>query len=143
MAQLYSSNRFVLYRQIKQQPALEMYLTVLDKRVFRDVYIKFRLGMSELYSHQYRFREDPPSMLCPSCKEDDEDDAHFLLECPAYEDLRSRYIRFAINPMTLNYVSLLASCDVEIIRAVSIYLYFAFKRRKYATNLQTLENEWE
>ena len=127
MTQIQSSNRYVLYRQIKQQPSLEMYFTFLDRKVFRDIYIKFRMGVSELYCHKFRFREDSHSRLCPSCKENEEDDVHLLLECPAYEDLRSKYIRFIMTPVPITYTSLLTSGDMETVRAVSVYLLMPSK----------------
>ena len=139
VSQLYSSNRYLLYRQIKQQPTLENYLRLIDKKVFREMYIKFRMGVSELFNHKYRFRQDSPSMLCPSCREDEEDDTHFLLECPAYEDLRSRHIRFLVAPMPFSYVSLLSSNDAETVKNVSTYLFHAFKRRRCA--LDVIEKE--
>ena len=112
----------------------------LDKKIFREVFIKFRMGVLDLYIHKYRFSRDHPSFTCPSCREEEEDDKHFLLECPAYEDLRSRYLRYVINPAPFNYVSVLASEDIETVRAVSKYLFLAFKRRKYAITLIQQEN---
>ena len=140
MSQLHMSDRYILYRQIKQQLALEKYLMFLDKKIFRDVFIKFRMGVSELYIHKYRFSRDHPSFTCPSCREEEEDDKHFLLECPAYEDLRSRYIRYAITPAPFKDVSVLTSEDIETVRSVSKYLFHAFKRRKYAITLIQQEN---
>ena len=68
---------------------------------------------------------------------------HFLLECPAYEDLRSKYIRFLIAPMPLNYTSVLNSDDVELVRNVSIFLFHAFKRRRYALTIIDHATDYE
>ena len=138
ISQLHSSNRYLLYKQLKQQPTLEKYL-FLDKKVFREAYIKFRLGVSELYNHKYRFNNESSSVLCPSCQEEEEDDSHFLVECPAYEDLRCKYFRYLINPTPLSYAAVLTSEETETVRGVSAYLFHAFKRRRCALEITELE----
>ena len=127
--QLLTKERFHLYKMFKFNHNLEHYLYDLDKPIFRNVYIRFRLGVSELYVHRFRYSE-PTSLLCPSCNESEEDEFHFLFACPAYEDLRVKYLYFCIGFTIQESFNMCFSCDErERVRAVSSYLLQAFRRR--------------
>ena len=95
--------------------------------------------MSELYNHKCRFRNEFCSIICPLCQEEEGNDSHFLVECPAYEDLRCKYFRYLINPTPLSYAAVLTSEETETVRGVSAYLFHAFKRRRCALEITELE----
>ena len=69
--------------------------------------------------------------LCPLCKEGDEDEDHILFRCPILYDLRNRYLVPHVHPE--NDVNImretLALVETCTIRAVTTYLYYAFRRR--------------
>jgi len=124
------SNRCSLYGSMKSFPQVEMYLYSLDKKVFRDVWIRFRMGLSDMYMHRYRYRPEVNTTLCPSCRESDEDERHLLLCCPAFESLRVKYLIPFLNQGTEDPLTyFLSSKESSVIRAVSTYLYHAFKWR--------------
>lgn len=131
---LASSMRYAFYRQFKSVFNRELYLYHIDKHVFRDTLIRFRAGFSELYVHRYRFSKDTPlSFICPSCNEEDEDEVHFLIRCPAYEDLRQKYICSNVeSEIRLGVHDIIASESESSLRSAAMYLYFAFKRRRAA-----------
>ena len=90
---LVGSMRYEFYRQFKSVFNRELYLYCVDKQVFRDILIRFRTGFTDLYIHKYRFSNDSQSsFICPSCTEEEEDEDQFLIRCPAYEDVRFKYI---------------------------------------------------
>jgi len=83
-------SRFAMYRHVKHIHEQESHLYCLDKNIFRDIYIRFRLGISDLYSYKCVYRSDISPTLCRTCKEIDEDERHFFLHCPALQDLRCK-----------------------------------------------------
>ena len=125
------SDRYAFYRSFKTVFTKEKYLFVIDKQIFRDIMIRFRAGLSSLYVHRYRFYIDElDQFICPSCNEEDEDEEHMLYRCPAYEDLRKKFIFRFFEPFAhIEIDYLFATDDVEIIRSLSMYLFYAMKRR--------------
>ena len=96
------------------------------------------MQMSDIYAHRYRY-DSSKSLSCPSCREDDEDDQHFLLECPVYEDLRQRFLRRFMAVGVNNYAFLMGSEDFEVLHNVSLYLYHSFKRRIEGVQLMSMD----
>ena len=131
---LFRSNRYISYRQFKTRCETERYLYDTDKKVFRDAYIRFRWGLSDLYIHKLRYNTEPYSTLCPLCRERDEDEFHFVLQCPALYDLRDRYLTayLIMNNQDDPMVFLMASRETSIVRSLSMYLYKALRRRTEA-----------
>jgi len=56
-------SRFAMYRHVKHTHELESYLYCLDKKIFRDIWIRFRFGISDLFNHKYRYRSEISSTL--------------------------------------------------------------------------------
>jgi len=130
---LQKSPRYKLYRGFKSTFGIERYLFVLDRKVFRDSMVRFRLGISELFVHRMRYCSNTFETLCPNCREEDEDERHFLLNCPALHDLQIKYLIPYVEEISTDpFVYLLSSNETRVIRAVATYLYHAFKRRDEA-----------
>ena len=67
----------------------------------------FRSGISDLTVHFYRYRNHTESdLLCPLCREDVEDEVHFLLKCPFFSELRREFIppKSFRNPCTFRLI---------------------------------------
>jgi len=127
-----NSTRYALYRLIKPERSMERYLQILDKQVIRDLVIRFRVGTSEINAHRNRFSKGADD-ICPACYEDDEDDIHFMLQCPVYEDLRLKYLQLSGKRRDQStFVYLFTSTDDTVIRALGMYILYAFKRRRTA-----------
>jgi len=132
---LLGSDRYTFYRLVKPVCELDQYLFALDKKIFRDHYVRFRFGISDLYIHRNRYNKASYRTVCPICMEEEEDEVHFLLSCPALYDLRLRFIMPHVpldgnDPVT----SIFRSRDVHVIRSVSAFIYYAFRRRTEAVN---------
>ena len=135
------SNRYSLYRYIKHSWGTEDYLYVIDKKVCRDVYIRFRMGITELYNHTCRYQMEPSNALCPLYREKYEDEVHFLLQCPALCDLREKYLLRYIDSSIDDVLRLFLSCgNANIIRSTSLYMYKAFHRRACAVESVEQDN---
>ena len=132
-SRLSNSSRYSFYNLFKEQCEVEQYLYVLDRKVFRDVYIRFRMGITELYSHKLRYFPEGIERVCPLCREGIETEVHFLFVCPALYDLRERFLFPYLDCNHENLVKfLIGSKETSTIRALSIYLYRAFKWRQDA-----------
>ena len=46
-----SSPRYSFYRLFKSSCELEQYLYAIDKKIFRDIYVRFRMDTTDLYIH--------------------------------------------------------------------------------------------
>ena len=59
----------------------------------RDVFMSFRMGISDIKTHKLRYSTDPSDDLsCPLCKCCVEDEIHFLFVCKVTEALRSKLL---------------------------------------------------
>ena len=65
-----------------------------------------------------------------------EDDFHFVIKCPTYSAIRSKYISHYCyrRPSVFKYVSLLQSSHFGTLNNLGKYIYFAFALRKQLTN---------
>ena len=88
---LQESNRYFICKNFKQSRYKEMYLNHIKPVVIRILLSRFRMGVSVILTHKYRFVNDKET-VCPMCTEHEEDDIHFLLHCPVYHDLRVKYL---------------------------------------------------
>ena len=80
---------------------------------------KFRMGISDIALHFYRYKKHTElDLICPLCKNANEDDLHFLLCCPVLNNLRERYIplKFYRNPCQFRASLLLASENETIVK---------------------------
>ena len=124
-----SSDRYKWFSTIKQNHGVENFLNLLDIKKFRDVFIRFRFSINDLrcnkrYDHLL-------STNCPFCGTI-ENEEHFLLVCPAYQQLRekyiSRYVKFSWNAKTCKY--LMKGTDYGVTRSTAMYIFYAMKRRE-------------
>ena len=71
--------------------------------------------------------------FCKVCKSNKvEDEFHFLLECPAYDNIRSTYIarETFIHPNLCKFHRLLRSSDESTVHKLCTFIYKAFQLRK-------------
>ena len=133
MQEMNRSSRYEIYRSFKQTLEIEAYLYKVDKKVFREVLVKFRFGISDLYIHKHRY-DVMLETVCPLCQEEDEDEYHILIRCPAVSDLRLKYILPHVIENGNLFEYLMRSEEQTILRALSTYLYHVLKRRESAIN---------
>ena len=77
------------YRTFKQEHAFSPYLSVVKNRHFRNILTRFRCGSHWLEISQGRYSKTPRDLrCCPNCTSVVEDEQHFLLECPIYNDIK-------------------------------------------------------
>ena len=91
------------YVLIKQNATFEQYLVSVQNISDRIALTKFRLSnhrlMIEIGRHQ---GIKSPERVCPFCPDKVEDEFHFLLKCPTYNNLRQNLID-EINPIIIGF----------------------------------------
>lgn len=121
------SDRFSTYSSFKSLLQPEKYLTDITLTKFRNIFVKLRLGIIDLNGNK-RYSAVPNT--CPFCPAV-ENEIHFLLHCPKYQDLRVKYILkyFTDNVHVPPLIFLLQNESIYINRAVAMYCYYAMKTR--------------
>ena len=78
--------------------------------------------------HSNRPKED---RKCKFCKVFVEDEYHFLMSCPLYQDLRKTFLPgYFLNVVNYhNFVTLMNTQDGLTIRNLAMFIYYAFERR--------------
>ena len=75
--------------------------------------------MSDIFVHRNIF-DNHAQFVCPLCTEYEEDEVHFILQCPVFHDIRD---------------------EPEIIRSLSLFILHLFKKRHeylYGNIVETL-----
>ncbi len=127
-----TSDRFALYKTFKTSYIREPYLLINCNRFIKCALTKFRCGVSDIKVHRHRYKNlNIVDMNCPLCNSADEDEVHFVLCCPAFDDLRKQFIplKYYRYPNLFRLGLLLATQNENILRNLCVYLYKAFKRR--------------
>jgi len=128
-----SKDRYQLYRSFKSELFLSPYLSDLKHVKSRNALIRFRLGVSQLKIHKFRFaRANVHNYDCPYCKDILETEIHFVLVCPAYTELRNYYIphKFFRYPCLQKLSLLLASENKVLLMRLAKFLSEAFAKRE-------------
>ena len=70
----------------KLDHTLESYVDYLANTALRDAFVRFRMGISEIKTHNLRYSTDHSDDLsCPFCQCHLQDEIHFLFLCKATE----------------------------------------------------------
>ena len=122
--------------------SIEKYLVSVDmKPIFRLVLTSFCISAHTLNIEQgRRTGHTLEQRVCQCDNISIEDEFHFLLVCPRYNDLRTEFIppRYHTVPNIHKFIHLLQSDKDIIIRNTSKFLFYAFKRRNEFTLISIL-----
>jgi hypothetical protein len=134
-------NKLRTYRQFKQYPCEEKYLTLVSSKPIRRNITALRLSAHRLNIEQMRYssidaRIPPEQRLCSQCNlKEIEDELHFITICPMYSSIRQEFFLKA-EQLSKHFKSLntaekfhwLMTCeDQEIITQLGCYIDEAFK----------------
>ena len=128
-----NSNKCLIYKYIPKQRLLQQYLVKNISPKCRNIITKFRISAHKLSIETGRFnavaRED---RKCSKCNLNDlEDEFHFILKCPYYNDIRLQYIKpyFYNRPSAHKLTKLLGSNNTRTLCSLGKYLLQACERR--------------
>ena len=108
---------------------MESYLSAVKQFKFRKAMSKLRLSNHCLRIERGRYQnESLANRICIRCTRNSiEDEHHFLIQCPAYEELRRDLISsLALESLNMNYVF---SPEVDVAVPICKYVYRLFERR--------------
>ena len=135
-AKIQESERFDMYRTIKEDHNREHYISSIEITKFRKAFARLRMGIVDIRYNE-RFLRPLSSrfcIFCPSQKIDDE--FHFLLECPMFTELRQKYLlRCWVSLNNVTVADLLTNESVFVTKCCSMYTYHALK---YKAEIQTI-----
>ena len=133
-AHISESEKFSTFYSFKPFIRLENFLCVSNfGRSLRTVLIRFRLGVSAINQHRYKFYSNKNLLKCPACNAVVENEFHVLFECVAYNDLRHKLPKKILdNKTTQSMLQLLNNDDYNI--SVSRFLVDMFIRRNDYVN---------
>ena len=124
-----SSPRFSVYKCFKSSMYLEPYFCTITNKHLREVLIRFRLGISDLRVHKFRYAEGTPDLSCPFCKSETENEMHFLFNCEHLQILRNKYLPATFSKRTdLDALESLLT-NKELAYSTSRFIYYANKMR--------------
>ena len=106
-------------------------MDVLWMEVYRNCLAQFRMGVSQINLHRHRFSTTTNITTCPFCANQLETEIHFVLQCPVYNQLRSKYLPYIINVRDprKHLIMLMDSSSQEEIINVAKFLVCAFNLR--------------
>ena len=123
------------YKQVKSLLEMEKHLSVDFK--FRKVLANFICSSHDLKIEKGRHNGiDIMYRFCSICLKRSvfviEDKYHFVMVCPDYEQLRYEYFPqyMLTNVSFINFYNFLSDIDEQTIRALSKFLFFAFKMHR-------------
>ena len=133
-AHIHESERFDFYSMIcPKEKNMAYHLSINMKKHLKCIFSKFRFGVTSINTHFFRYRtHNNGQLLCPYCKYTKENEIHFVLSCPLYENIRKRFIKekYYRNANMFKLRILFCSQHHQTIEDLCHYLFLAFKIRE-------------
>ena len=93
-AQIEASPKCILYKHLNDLFCIQYYLCKSLPLHLKKLIAKYRLSSHSLAIETGRYQATARNLRnCPKCNNDIEDEYHFVLKCPFYTDLRSKYVK--------------------------------------------------
>ena len=102
-------------------------------RYIRYALTRFRFGVSDIKVHRSRFKlHIVDELKCPLCLSAVDNEVHFVLCCPMFDDLRYKFIesKYFNSPCEFWLALLLATPNKRALKNLALFVYKAFSRRK-------------
>jgi hypothetical protein len=132
-AEINNSRKLVSYALFKHDFELEKYLLIHLEGKYRISLTKFRISAHNLRIETGRYENTPlENRLCTFCNmRQIENEYHFLLVCPNYRELRTKYFKpyFCHWPNINKFEMLMSSKSNKTVINVAKFIYFASKKR--------------
>ena len=129
-----SCSSMILYKELKPVFERSSYLDIVDNKKHRNIIAKLRLSSHKLSIETGRHQNiDRDQRKCILCNLNDiEDEFHFVLKCPYYNDVRNALIPkyYRIRPNMFKFIKLLNSSNKTVLRKLAMYCLTCFKIRE-------------
>ena len=117
-----TSDRFSTDKVFKVKHQKEKYLDSITIKKFRDALIKLRLGICAIGVNKRYHPTNRVDQNCPFCRNNLENEYHFLFKCPFYCDIRLKYIPTLTGGLSLK--SALTDHSSDKMRNISLCSFF-------------------
>ena len=128
-----NSSRLQSYCIFKHKFESEKYLTAVIENKYKIALSRFRTSSHNLSIETGRYDGTPREQrICKSCNMNKiENEYHFLLVCPNYRQLRTKYFKpyFWHWPSLYKFENLMSTCSKKSICNLAKFIYFATKHR--------------
>ena len=139
---LNNNNTMSLYKHINDKDAVDfkIYLDQIPNRTHRILLTKLRVSSHQLRIETGRYgraRLERFERVCQLCNQNDiEDEFHFVIKCPVYNDIRIKYIKpyYRRRPSMYKFISLLQSDNKNVLTNLCKFLKDAFVLRTQLLN---------
>ena len=118
-----TSDRFSTYKVFNVTHQKEKYLDRITIKMFRDALIKLRLGICEIRVNKRCQPTNTVNQNCPFCRNNWENEYHFLFKCPLYSDIRLKYIPTLTGGHSLKSVLLLTDHTSGNMRNIAMFIF--------------------
>lgn len=129
-----TSTKLQSYCIFKSDTEHESYLDFVRPNKYKYALSKFRLSSHNLAIETGRYDATPrDERVCVYCNMNAiENEYHFLLACPFYNDIRRKYLSpyYCRWPTINKFKSLMQNTNKQAIKKLSQFLYFANVRRE-------------
>ena len=129
-----NSTRLSFYRLFKSSFEMEEDLQKHINTRYQIILSRFRLYSNNLNIETGRYSgQEKDTRKCVMCNmKSVEDDYHFLLVCPKYQELRRKFFKryYCCFPTKNKFILLMSSTNKNVILSIGKYLYYAFKMRQ-------------
>ena len=137
LEQISCSSKCIIYKHVIEHFSLQYYLCKPIPYVYKKHISRIRLSSHNLEIETGRHKNTPrENRVCKFCKHDLEDEYHFVLICPQYEELRHKHIKkyYWQKPSVFKFIQLLSIRNVHQLCNLGKYLHFALKVRENLVN---------
>ena len=122
-----------LYKHLIDRITLQHYLTKYIPKKYMKCLTMFRLSSHSLSVETGRYHGIlNVNRTCNFCKQDIEDEFHFILKCPVYDDLRILYIKpyYRTRTSVFKLILLLSTKNVKDLCKFRRFLFKAYRLRQ-------------
>ena len=126
-----------VYKHLTDNFELQYYLRKNITPNFQKLLCKIRISCHPLAVETGRYSNTPRAQrLCPLCKSDIEDEYHFLLICPAYDSVRTKFIKqyFVHRPSVFKAINLLSTNNCKNLINIGKFINKALEIRTLFIN---------
>ena len=141
-----TSNKLRTYAKIKNSIVIEDYLIYNLSWSHKRALAKIRLSDHKLRIERGRHHKPslpPEQRTCFTCKDQVENEIHFIVECPLYAASREKYNIVSFSESAEHFVKLFTSKDIKMLKNLSDYIKDALLLRdsKFHPNTRSHTND--
>jgi hypothetical protein len=140
-SRLEESPRAIFYRLYKIDFSPSLYLDHIYNKSYRIALSRLITSSHNLRVETGRWQHNPPlpreRRLCFFCRNKLEDEYHFVMECPLYNELRKQLIPgyYIRRPSMFKFLNLLQTENKKLLNAVAKFVFKSFiTRRNFIAN---------